>query len=142
MKAVRIHRYGDESVLTLDDAPLPVIGDDDVLIRVGTQDGGENAEQTVIDKVRGELQDQYDFRRVEVVGPTVSGELAKQGTIAMLVALLGILVYVVSGIMRVPAGAVFRAVLPLLGVLLAALMVLSLGMAAWPALAPRLSGLF
>ena len=39
----------------------------DVLIRVGTQDAGENAEQTVIDKVRGELQDQYDFRRVEVV---------------------------------------------------------------------------
>lgn len=55
---------------------------------------------------------------------------------------LGILVYVVSGIMRVPAGAVFRAVLPLLGVLLVALMALSLGMAAWPALAPRLAGLF
>ncbi|WP_306222975.1 TRAP transporter large permease subunit [Bosea beijingensis] len=55
---------------------------------------------------------------------------------------LGILVYVVSGIMRVPAGAVFRAVLPLLGVLLAALMVLSLGMAAWPALAPWLKALF
>jgi tripartite ATP-independent transporter DctM subunit len=55
---------------------------------------------------------------------------------------LGILVYVVSGIMRVPAGAVFRAVLPLLGVLLVALMVLSLGMAAWPALAPGLKALF
>ncbi|MEW6631986.1 MAG: protein translocase subunit SecDF [Pseudomonadota bacterium] len=66
----------------------------DVLIRVGTQQAGENAEQTVIDKVRGELQDQYDFRRVEVVGPTVSGELAKQGTIAMLIALVGILLYV------------------------------------------------
>ncbi|MBZ9987148.1 protein translocase subunit SecDF [Mesorhizobium sp. BH1-1-5] len=66
----------------------------DVLIRVGTQDAGENAEQSVIDKVRGELQDQYDFRRVEVVGPTVSGELAKQGTIAMLIALAGILLYV------------------------------------------------
>ena len=66
----------------------------DVLIRVGAQDAGENAEQTVIDKVRGELQDQYDFRRVEVVGPTVSGELAKQGTIAMLIALAGILLYV------------------------------------------------
>lgn len=49
---------------------------------------------------------------------------------------LGILVYVVSGIMRVPAGAVFRAVLPLLGALLAALAVLSLGAAAWPSLAP------
>jgi TRAP-type C4-dicarboxylate transport system permease large subunit len=55
---------------------------------------------------------------------------------------LGILVYVVSGIMRVPAGAVFREVLPLLGVLLVALMVLSLGMAAWPALAPGLKALF
>jgi tripartite ATP-independent transporter DctM subunit len=47
---------------------------------------------------------------------------------------LGILVYVVSGITRVPAGAVFRAVLPLLGTLLVALAVLSLGAAAWPSL--------
>jgi len=47
---------------------------------------------------------------------------------------LGILVYVVSGITRVPPAAVFRAVLPLLGVLLAALAVLSLGAAAWPSL--------
>ncbi len=53
---------------------------------------------------------------------------------------LGILVYVVSGILRVPAGAVFRAVLPLLGVLLVALAVLSLAAAAWPSLAPSLSG--
>lgn len=66
----------------------------DVLIRVGSQDGGENAEQSVIDKVRGELSNQYDFRRVEVVGPTVSGELARQGTIGMIVALIGILIYV------------------------------------------------
>ena len=55
---------------------------------------------------------------------------------------LGILVYVVSGIMRVPAGAVFRAVIPLLGVLLVALTLLTLGMAAWPALAPLLAALF
>jgi len=47
---------------------------------------------------------------------------------------LGILVYVVSGITRVPAGAVFRAVLPLLGTLLVALALLSLGAAAWPSL--------
>ena len=31
-------------------------------------------------KVRGELEADYDFRRVEVVGPTVSGELAQAGT--------------------------------------------------------------
>lgn len=47
---------------------------------------------------------------------------------------LGILVYVVSGILRQPAGAVFRAVLPLLGSLLLALALLSLGAAAWPSL--------
>lgn len=47
---------------------------------------------------------------------------------------LGILVYVVSGILRQPAGAVFRAVLPLLGSLLCALALLSLGAAAWPSL--------
>jgi SecD/SecF fusion protein len=66
----------------------------DVLIRVGAQDAGENGEQTVVTKVRDELQNDYDFRRVEVVGPTVSGELAKQGTIGMLVALVGILLYI------------------------------------------------
>ncbi|RWP18896.1 MAG: protein translocase subunit SecDF [Mesorhizobium sp.] len=83
------------SELNIGEVQVQQFGDpNDVLIRVGTQEGGENAEQTVIDKVRGELQDHYDFRRVEVVGPTVSGELAKQGTIAMLIALLGILVYV------------------------------------------------
>lgn len=47
---------------------------------------------------------------------------------------LGILVYVVSGILRQPAGAVFRAVLPLLGSLLVALALLSLAAAAWPSL--------
>ncbi|TIM54629.1 protein translocase subunit SecDF [Mesorhizobium sp.] len=83
------------SELNIGEVQVQQFGDpNDVLIRVGTQEGGENAEQTVIDKVRGELQDHYEFRRVEVVGPTVSGELAKQGTIAMLIALLGILIYV------------------------------------------------
>ncbi len=38
---------------------------------------------------------------------------------------VGILVYVVSGLMRLPAGAVFRAVLPLLGTLAAALAAMS-----------------
>ena len=40
-------------------------------------------------KVRRRSQTDYDFRRVESVGPTVSGELACDGTIAVLVALVG-----------------------------------------------------
>ena len=55
---------------------------------------------------------------------------------------LGILVYVVSGIMRVPAAAVFRAVLPLLASLLAALALMCLSVAAWPALAPAVKEVF
>jgi len=34
MKAVRIHEYGDSSVLLYEDAPIPKCSDDDVLIRV------------------------------------------------------------------------------------------------------------
>lgn len=55
---------------------------------------------------------------------------------------LGVLVYVVSGIMRVPAGHVFRAVLPLLAALLVALAILSVGAAAWPSLPPSIKGVF
>ncbi len=83
------------SELNIGDVQVQQFGDPtDVLIRVGAQDQGDNAEQSVVDKVRAELQDNYDFRRVEVVGPTVSSELAKQGIIGMLVALVGILIYV------------------------------------------------
>lgn len=66
----------------------------EALIRVQAQNRGENAEQSVDSLVRGELGKDYEFSRVEVVGPTVSGELAKTGTIGVTVALIGILIYV------------------------------------------------
>ncbi|MBW3098131.1 protein translocase subunit SecDF [Pseudohoeflea coraliihabitans] len=69
-------------------------GPREVLIRVQSQDGGDNAEQSVITLIRGELEEAYTFRRVEVVGPTVSGELARAGTIAVIGALFAILVYI------------------------------------------------
>jgi SecD/SecF fusion protein len=66
----------------------------DLMIRVQAQDGGDNAEQSVVDKVRGELEDSYDFRRIEVVGPTVSGELAWTGTIGITLSMLALLIYI------------------------------------------------
>ncbi len=66
----------------------------DVLVRVQSQGAGDNAEQSAITKLRDALSADYDVRRVEVVGPTVSGELATAGTIAVLVSLAAILVYV------------------------------------------------
>jgi SecD/SecF fusion protein len=66
----------------------------DVLIRIQAQDGGETAQQNVISEVRGALEGDYEFRRIEVVGPTISGELAQAGTIAVISALLAILIYI------------------------------------------------
>jgi SecD/SecF fusion protein len=66
----------------------------DVLIRVESQQAGDSAEQSVEAKVRNALLQDYDFRRVEVVGPTVSGELAQAGTIAVIASLVAIMLYI------------------------------------------------
>jgi SecD/SecF fusion protein len=66
----------------------------DVLIRIGTQGGGDIAEQSAVAKVRSALEADYEFRRIEVVGPTVSSELAFNGTMGVLASLLAMLVYI------------------------------------------------
>jgi preprotein translocase subunit SecF len=66
----------------------------DVLIRVGTQDGGDAAQQAAVEKIKSSLGAGIEYRSVDVVGPKVSGELAEQGIIAVVVAILGILMYV------------------------------------------------
>jgi SecD/SecF fusion protein len=83
------------SELNIGDVQVQEVGNQgEVLIRVAAQDAGDTAEQSVVSKVRGELEDDYEFRRVETVGPTVSSELATQGTIGVIVALGLILVYI------------------------------------------------
>lgn len=66
----------------------------DILIRVEQQPGGEEAQQTAVQKVTAALGDDYVQRRVEIVGPAVSSELRTTGTIAVLVSLMAIVVYV------------------------------------------------
>ncbi len=83
------------SELNLGEVQVQSFGDNtDVLIRVQSQGAGENAEQSAVNLVKSELQDQYDFRRVEVVGPSVSGELAYAGTLGVGVALVFIVIYI------------------------------------------------
>lgn len=65
----------------------------EVLIRVPQQPGGEGAQQEAVAKVRGALGDTVDYRRVEVVGPRVSTELLAYGTIGLMLAIVGILIY-------------------------------------------------
>ena len=83
------------SDLNLGEVQVQAFGNEgSLLIRVGTQDQGDSGEQTVIDKVRSALDADYEFRRVEVVGPTVSSELAWSGTIGIILSLIALLVYI------------------------------------------------
>jgi preprotein translocase subunit SecF len=80
--------------LQLGDFQLQQFGaPDDVLIRVSEQPGGDEAQQAAVQKVRDALGNEVDYRRVEVVGPSVSTELLAYGTIGLVLAILAILIY-------------------------------------------------
>lgn len=68
-------------------------GPDNVLIRVAEQPGGDEAQQVAVQKVRGALGTNVEYRRVEVVGPRVSGELLAYGMLGLILAIVGILIY-------------------------------------------------
>ncbi|MCP5008410.1 MAG: protein translocase subunit SecF, partial [Aestuariibacter sp.] len=83
------------SELNLGDVQVQEFGNvREVLIRVEAQNAGEAGEQSVVAKVRDALESDYEFRRVDVVGPTVSGELAQAGLLAVLGALAAIMFYI------------------------------------------------
>ena len=80
--------------LNLGDFQLQQFGSDtEVLIRISQQPGGEGAQQAALEKVKSALGDNVDYRRVEVVGPRVSGELLSYGTVGIILAIGAILVY-------------------------------------------------
>ena len=68
-------------------------GPAEVLIRIAQQPGGEKAQQAAVEKVRGALGSDVDYRRIEVVGPRVSGELLYKGILGLFAAIGAILVY-------------------------------------------------
>jgi preprotein translocase SecF subunit len=73
---------------------ITVAGANDVLIRVALQPGGDAAQQAVVTKTRAALGPDYDFQDVEVVGPRVSGELARSGGLAVIFTIAGIMAYI------------------------------------------------
>src|SRR5690606_27470392 len=70
----------------------------DVLIRIERQAGGEEAQLAAVDPVKAALAsafgDDVSYRRVEFVGPKVSGDLLWAGTQAVIYALIAILAYI------------------------------------------------
>ena len=68
--------------------------DDEVVIK--TKLSSKNLGEDVGDKVRALLKDTgaFEVRRVDMVGAKVGSELREQGTMAMILAIIGILIYV------------------------------------------------
>ncbi|MEE9313317.1 MAG: protein translocase subunit SecD [Rhizobiaceae bacterium] len=83
------------SELNLGDFQVIEFGEpSEILINIEAQGAGDNGEQSALAKVRDVMDGDHLFRRQEVVGPTVSGELARAGTIAVIASLLAIMVYI------------------------------------------------
>jgi SecD/SecF fusion protein len=83
------------SELNLGDVQVQEFGNPrDVLIRIETPSDNEQAAQSSISLVRSALETDHNVRRVEVVGPTVSGELTRNGIIGVSIAMLLILIYI------------------------------------------------
>jgi len=71
---------------------------DDILIRVQRQEGGSEAQNAAVEKVKAKLEELHSsdisYRRIEFVGPTVSGELVQTSFEAVLVSVFVILIYI------------------------------------------------
>lgn len=81
--------------LGLGDSELQEFGaKDTVLIRLKQQPGGDAGQQAAVAKVKEALGTNVEFQRVEVVGPKVSGELAQQGTIAVVLSIIAVVIYI------------------------------------------------
>ena len=64
-----------------------------IMLRYGEQPGGERGQQAALRRVTGLIEADYDIRRTEVVGPTVSAELVQMSVIGVILSILAVLIY-------------------------------------------------
>ncbi len=82
------------NALGFGDAEVQEFGDGTELsMRFPLQAGGESAQQNVVAKAREAFAATYEFRRIETVGPRVSGELVQAGALGVVLAITGVLIY-------------------------------------------------
>ena len=65
-----------------------------VLIRLPRQPGGDAAQERAVAAAKQALGPGIDYRRIEVVGPSIGAELVRAGVIATVLALLAIAAYI------------------------------------------------
>jgi preprotein translocase subunit SecF len=93
MAEVGILRNLGES-LKLGDIEVQAFGNPaDATLRFGLQPGGDAAQQAAVERVRQSVGNEYDLRRVEVVGPRVSNELVQSGTLGVVLSIIAVLTY-------------------------------------------------
>lgn len=70
--------------------------DTDVLIRIAEAEGATDtsSDLSAVERVRSELSEDFDIRRVEIVGPQVSAELIQTGLLAVVAAIISMLIYI------------------------------------------------
>lgn len=64
-----------------------------VLVRYGEQPGGYPGQQAALQRVRQVVDADYEVRRTEVVGPTVSAELVQMSVVGLILSILAVLIY-------------------------------------------------
>ena len=82
--------------LAIDDLNLQSMGEDgtEIVIRAQAADLDEKAQMNVINQIKETLGKTYEYRRIDLVGPQVGGELKKDGIIASIIAVIAITLYV------------------------------------------------
>jgi preprotein translocase SecF subunit len=94
------HLRGELGKLGLGEISIQEFGSDrSLMIRMGQQDGGPDAQKAALEKIHATLDTEIgagkvDYRRTEYVGPQVGKELKQAGLIAIAVAMGGIMAYI------------------------------------------------
>ncbi|MDR2267931.1 MAG: protein translocase subunit SecF [Holosporaceae bacterium] len=66
----------------------------DVLIRIPSSGENQNEQNLSLEKVKTSLGDNIEYRKIEKIGPKVGSELVHDATLAVVISLLAILIYI------------------------------------------------
>lgn len=82
--------------VNLDEVNLQTIGEtgDEIMIRAQAKNLNEKEQMTAVNQIKNELGEGYEYRRIELVGPQVGGELKTAGIVASIIAVFAITAYV------------------------------------------------
>lgn len=84
------------SVLHLDELTLQTIGEEgnELMIRAQADNANEESQRIAVAQIKEILGSDYEYRRIETVGPQVGQELKRAGIVSSIIAILAISIYI------------------------------------------------